>query len=75
MARNDYWGVSDAETRPRRGRTLWVEVHQSGGEPCSLTSDGKAARERCLSCSTLPADECDREHWIANIAYYAGYIN
>ena len=28
---------------------VWVEVHQSGGEPCSLTSDGKAARERWLA--------------------------
>ena len=53
LARDDGWGISDAETRPRRGRTLWVDVHQCCGEPCSLTGDGKAARERCLSCPTL----------------------
>ena len=61
--------VSDAETRPRRGRTLWVEVHQRGGERFSLAGDGKAAGERCLPCSAFPADERDREHWIANILY------
>ena len=27
MARDDGGGISDAETRPRRGRTLWVKVH------------------------------------------------
>ena len=67
-------GISDAETRPRRGRTLWVKVNQRCCEPCSLAGDGKAARERCLPCAALPADECDREHWIANISYYIGYI-
>ena len=47
---------------PRRGRTLWVEVHQRGGENLPLAGDGKAARERCLPCSALPTDERDREH-------------
>ena len=27
MARDDGGGISAAETRPRRGRTLWVKVH------------------------------------------------
>ena len=75
MARDDCGGISDAETCPRRGRTLWVEVHQRGGEPSSFAGDGKAARERCLPCAALPADECDREHWIVSISYYTGYIH
>ena len=74
MARDNCGGVSDAETRPRRGRPLWVEVHQHGGEPRSLAGDGNTARERCLPCSALPADECDREHWLAIMLSYAGYI-
>ena len=55
-------GIGDAEIGPRRGRTLWVEVHQRGGVTLPLASDGKAARERCLPCSALPTDNCDREH-------------
>ena len=73
VARDDGGGISDAETRPRRGRTLWVEVHQRGGESLSLAGDGKAACERCLPCSALPADECDCEHWLASIPCYTGY--
>ena len=55
--------ISDAfEERRAVVLALWIEVHQRGGEPITLAGDGKAARERCLPCSALPANECDREH-------------
>ena len=62
VSHDDGGGIGDAETGPRQGRTLWVEVHQRSGDPLPLAGDGKAARERCFSCSTFPADECNREH-------------